>query len=145
MVRGDVPSNHAALASPELSPLPGRHAVVFDRAAREITVTIDGHISSTLAIEATSAIARLLLAEGPAVVTLDLLEVDGFDIDAPVAAIQGLAPAVSAVARIDVLVRRWSVRLAAISALHILGVDFRIYTDPASRTPVTNRVFRPVT
>jgi hypothetical protein len=81
------------------------------------------HVSSELVAEAIDEIAHRLVARNqPTVVVADLLDVEGFDAMAPIAAIIAAAPIVRFVERVELIVRNRSVRLAALTAARVLSL-----------------------
>jgi hypothetical protein len=104
-------------------------ALVVDPATRDIAVTVRGHISAAAAFDMATQVATILRHQGLSTVTLDLLDVDSFDVHAPIQAIRPIAPIVSSLEGVDLIVRRWRVQLAAVSALYALGVPFQIFRN----------------
>lgn len=102
-------------------------SVVGDSSTGEITLRFGSYISSGVAIVATwELVNQLALRRSPTVVVFDFSEVTAFDAEAPPMIVQLLAPRVMQVERIDIIVERPIVRIAAVSALHLLGVPHTI-------------------
>ena len=101
----------------------GTWSLVEDPARARVLVRFPAFVTAGIAAEATAAIARILCERGAAmVVVVDLAEVEAFEVHAPVAAVRAALKAVGLISRVELIVRRRIVRIAAVSAARILGL-----------------------
>jgi len=106
-------------------------SVLDDPVTGEVIARLPPHISSEIAAATCVEIAQRLVERAqPTVVVIDLYEVDSIYAGAPLAGVRVLLPVASLIDRFDFIVRRRFVRIAAISAAHVLGVRYTVRSSP---------------
>jgi len=98
-------------------------SVTEDSTTGALEIHLFGHVDVDTIHEAVSElVTRLRERAVPTLVVADLLDVTGFDVDVPVAAVRLAAPVSALIDAVEIIVQRRMVRIAAVSAAHLLGL-----------------------
>jgi len=88
------------------------------------------YISGEIAAMTSAEVARRLTERGqPTVVVVDLYDVEDQDMIAPLVAMKGIMGVAGLIHRVDLIVRRQAIRVAATTAAHILGLNFTVRSE----------------
>jgi hypothetical protein len=102
-------------------------AVFDDPETGGLVARMPGYITGVMAAVTSAEIAKRLAERGtPRVVVVDLYDVEDQDVIAPLVAIKGVMAVVGLIERIEIIVRRQTIRIAATTAAHILGLNFTV-------------------
>ena len=92
-----------------------------------VVIRLSGHVDTQTIREAVSELARLLREYGaPTKVVADLFEVTSFEPKAPVVAVQVAFPVARLIDEVEIIAHQIPVRIAAVSAAHLLGLKCRV-------------------
>jgi hypothetical protein len=103
-----------------------------------LTVRLPAHLTADVSRDVTTEmVVRLRAFSEPIPVVVDLYDVERFDVAAPMIAVRIVAPVVRLIDALDIIVRNRALRVAAITAAHVLGVPYQLrelreQTDPVA-------------
>ena len=95
-----------------------------------VTIRLSGHVDDAMAADAVARLTERVLARGRSLlIVADLLDVEGFDVHAPVAAARAARPIAHLIEHVDLIVVNRIVRIAAVSAAALLGLRCVVRTQ----------------
>jgi hypothetical protein len=104
--------------------------VTKDAHTGTVTLWILGHADTPTVTESIVELVHLLQERGrPTRIVADLLDVVSFDVDAPVAAARLAAPVVPLIEHVEIIARRRLIRIAALSAAHLIGLSCSVRSE----------------
>lgn len=95
-----------------------------------LIATLPHYISAEISAAVSEELARQLRERGkPTVVVADLYDVEEQDIIAPLVSMKALSGVAQLIKRVDIIVRRQTIRLAIVTACHTLGLSFTLRAE----------------